>query len=84
MSSFILYTLNGCPHCDEATELLNHRDRKHIIMELNREHPTLQGLKDELDWKTVPIIFEMSGRDQKFIGGYTDLVDYLEGEDNGQ
>jgi hypothetical protein len=53
-------------------------------MELNREHPTLQGLKDELDWKTVPIIFEMSGRDQKFIGGYTDLVDYLEGEDNGQ
>jgi len=30
----------------------------------------------------VPMIFELLGRDHKFVGGYTDLVDYL-GKENG-
>ena len=49
-------------------------------MELGWDHPTLDRLKEEMDWKTIPMVFEIQGRDHKFIGGYTDLVKYL-GED---
>jgi hypothetical protein len=30
----------------------------------------------------VPMVFELQGRDHKFVGGYTDLVEYLGGKDN--
>ena len=39
-------------------------------------------LKEEMDWKTIPMVFEIEGRDHKFVGGYTDLVDYLGDKEN--
>tara|TARA_R110000744_G_scaffold377531_1_gene492643 strand:+ start:255 stop:413 length:159 start_codon:yes stop_codon:yes gene_type:complete len=51
-------------------------------MELDWEHETLRRLKEEMDWPTVPMIFEIEGRDHKFVGGYDDLVTYLKGKEN--
>ena len=36
-------------------------------------------LKEQCGWKTVPIIFEVLGSEEAFVGGYTDLEDYLNG-----
>jgi hypothetical protein len=67
-----------------AKELLREQQHKFVIMELNREHATLIRLKEEMDWGTVPMVFELDGRDHKFIGGYTDLKNLLKGKENDE
>ena len=39
----------------------------------------LKELKEHCQWKTVPIIFEITGSQEALIGGYTDLEEYLNG-----
>ena len=80
--TFYLYTTAECPFCTKAKELLDDKGHKHLALELGWEHPTLIRLKEEMDWGTVPMVFELVGRDHKFVGGYTDLVDYLGDEEN--
>ena len=81
--TFYLYTIPECPFCHDAKVLLTEREHKFITMELSSHNATLKRLKEEMDWKTVPMVFELQGRDHKFVGGYTDLVEYL-GEDNSE
>ena len=78
--TFYLYSNPDCPFCTKAKGLLEKRGHSHIAMELDWDHLTLARLKEEMDWKTIPMVFEIQGRDHKFVGGYTDLVEYL-GED---
>ena len=76
-NTYYLYTTAECGFCQRAKELLTEKKLKFVVMELNREHPTLMRLKQEMDWGTVPMIFQIEGRDHKFLGGYTDLLNYL-------
>ena len=75
--TFFLYTTSECGFCKRAKEKLEEHDLKFIVMELNKDHETLKSLKKEMGWGTVPMIFELDGKNHKFIGGYTDLVAYL-------
>ena len=79
--TFYLYTIPECPFCHDAKVLLAEKKHKFITMELSSDNPILKRLKEEMEWGTVPMVFELQGRDHKFVGGYTDLVDYL-GEEN--
>jgi len=83
---FTIYTKSGCPYCDKAKDLF--REWKHIDSELHWvENNCDIYLKDPYDkehflddmrkhigktWRTFPMIFH---RD-RFVGGYTDLVEY--------
>ncbi len=80
--TFYLYTTAECPFCFKAKVLLTEKKYKFVTMELNKTHDTLKRLKEEMNWPTVPMVFELQGRDHKFIGGYTELVEYLEGVEN--
>ena len=37
----------------------------------------LEQMKTAYQWETVPMVFERQDNDIKFIGGYTDLVEYF-------
>jgi len=76
-NTYYLYTTAECGFCNRAKELLTKKNLRFVVMELNREHPTLMRLKHEMDWGTVPMIFQIEGRDHKFLGGYTDLLNHL-------
>jgi glutaredoxin len=76
-NTYYLYTTAECGFCSRAKELLTEKKLRFVVMELNREHPTLMRLKEEMDWGTVPMIFQIDGRDHKFLGGYTDLLNHL-------
>tara|TARA_Y100000114_G_C11572952_1_gene237297 strand:+ start:119 stop:376 length:258 start_codon:yes stop_codon:yes gene_type:complete len=78
---FFLYTSPECSFCDKAKSLLEQRGHKFVAMELPWDHPTLIRLKEEMDWPTIPMIFEMQYRDHKFVGGFTDLQVYLGASD---
>ena len=66
-NTYYLYTTAECGFCQRAKELLTEKKLKFVVMELNREHPTLMRLKLEMDWGTVPMIFKIEGRDHKFL-----------------
>ena len=83
-NTYFLYTIAECPYCTMARELLTKHKQKFVVMELNREHETLIRLKEEMDWGTVPMVFQLEGRDHKFIGGYTDLLNLMEDKENDQ
>ena len=49
--------------------------------EIPRKRPSLQELKNRYTWPTVPIIIKNVDNKEQFIGGYTELMIYLEEED---
>ncbi len=80
--TFYLYSNAECPFCKKAKNLLDKEGHAYIAMELGWDHPTLDRVKRVMDWSTIPIVFEIQGRDKKFVGGYTDLVEYLQEQNN--
>ena len=81
-NTYFLYTTADCGFCKRAKELLVENKFKFVVMELNKEHSTLVRLKEEMDWGTVPMVFEIDGRDHKFVGGYTDLLNLIESKED--
>ena len=80
---FKVYALKDCGFCKKAiTELAN---RGFSFFYSAMDDPdmadTFAAIKEEYDWKTVPIIVKISEDGEKFIGGYTDLMDYFRDEE---
>ncbi len=73
MSDNVVYTSSVCPYCQSAKRLLTDKNLSFEEIELD-DRP---GLRTELagkfgGWRTVPMIV-LEG---KFIGGYTELVEW--------
>jgi len=67
---------NQCPYCVKAQEFLSERNLDYKLITFDLEHAgLLQQVKNAYDWATVPMIFSRSENSISFIGGYTDLVD---------
>ena len=68
-----------CPYCVRAINLLNESETEYILTLIDNSPDYLGRLKDEHDWKTIPIIFECdpNTKENKLIGGYTDLMDHF-------
>ena len=69
------YTILGrpnCPFCSKAADLL--KDREYSYHDIYEEKWLLTLVK-EAGHKTVPIIFDNTG---KHIGGYTELEKHIE------
>tara|TARA_Y100001938_G_C7833313_1_gene302482 strand:+ start:270 stop:569 length:300 start_codon:yes stop_codon:yes gene_type:complete len=69
---------NECPWCDRAKELLETRGADFYVDDMSEMPELLTELKNQINHKTVPMIWEITeiGK-KKFIGGYSDLVQYF-------
>tara|TARA_B100000424_G_scaffold268419_1_gene263168 strand:+ start:2526 stop:2819 length:294 start_codon:yes stop_codon:yes gene_type:complete len=67
-----------CPWCDRAKELLEKKGADFYVDDFSEKPELLSEMKVKMNYKTVPMIWEISdtGR-RKFIGGYSDLVQYF-------
>ena len=74
---FLLYTRQGCSYCDKALKLLSEKKKEYVVSEVEKGSKALLEVQEKYNWKTVPIIFEIRKKEKMFIGGYTDLVEYL-------
>jgi len=82
MRYFEIYAWTDCPFCTHAKDLLIEKDEQFMFCCLDQSDKLLEYLKVKWDWTTVPMIIEKrtDSDEQKFIGGFTDLQKYLEGE----
>jgi len=77
--SFVLYIKNECPFCIKAKEHLKTKDIAFDVISFDKRPRVLKEIKEIYDWKTVPMVFErLDKSNYKLIGGYTDLLNYLE------
>ena len=82
---YTIYAVRDCEYCELAVEELTKRGESFFYYpmdnEIPRKLPSLQELKNRYTWPTVPIIIKNVDNKEQFIGGYTELMIYLEEED---
>ena len=74
---FRLYTKNDCPYCQLAVRLLAEHQKEFECYSLDTKPELLTEIKNTYNWQTVPIVVEITEGHEKFIGGFTDLKEYL-------
>jgi|TARA_R110000824_G_scaffold315029_2_gene501943 glutaredoxin len=70
---FHVFAKKRCKHCSNAVKLLNEQKTEYTVTYCDKAPTALKNLKTTCEWSTVPIIFEMAGDAEVFIGGYTEL-----------
>lgn len=78
MGNVTIYTTSTCPYCKMAKELLQSRGYDYEEKQLEFGSEQLENLIKKTHHRTVPQIFF----DEEFIGGYDDLVKYLDNQAN--
>tara|TARA_R110000824_G_scaffold11622_14_gene51002 strand:+ start:20497 stop:20763 length:267 start_codon:yes stop_codon:yes gene_type:complete len=74
---FKMWVKSSCPYCQDAQLLLLQNALIHEV-EVVDDNPTLLSeVQDRYEWRTVPVIVEYKGAEERLIGGYTDLVEHL-------
>jgi len=75
---FRLYTRTSCPHCHAAIKLLSEKQHEFECYGLDKQPELLTEIKNTYNWQTVPLVIEITSGQEKFIGGFSDLKEYLE------
>jgi len=74
---FRLYTKNDCPYCHAAVKLLAEHKKEFECYAMDQQPELLNEIKSTYRWETVPVVVEITEGQEKFIGGFTDLKEYL-------
>ncbi len=78
MRTFKIYVKNECPYCVSAQALLEKKGYTYDRVASEHNQELLLEVQDRHSWSTVPVIFETTNGTTRFIGGYSDLVTYLQ------
>jgi glutaredoxin len=83
MRYFKIYAWTECPFCIHAKELLIEKGEQFMFCCMDSSDALLSFFKKKYDWNTVPMIIEKhtEKNEEKFIGGFTDLANYLGDKD---
>ena len=83
MKYYQVFGRETCPWCCKACEILKKEHLNFMFCEMEHSPDLIQYYKDIYNMKTVPIVVEIHpDGTSKLIGGCTDLIQYLEIEDD--
>ena len=74
---FRLYTKSDCPYCQMAVRLLAEHKKEFECYAMDNQPGLLTEIQNTYRWETVPVVVEITQGQEKFIGGFTDLKEYL-------
>ena len=74
---FRLYTKAICPYCQMAVQLLAEQQKEFECYALDNQPALLNEIQSTYRWETVPVVVEITEGQEKFIGGFNDLREYL-------
>ena len=75
---FRVYTKRDCPYSQMAVRLLAEHQKEFECYALDNQPKLLTEIKNTYRWETVPVVVEITAGQEKFIGGFTDLKEYLD------
>ena len=70
---FRLYTKTDCPYCHAAIRLLAEKQHEFECYGLDQQPQLLTEIQNTYNWRTVPLVVEITAGSEKFIGGFEDL-----------
>ena len=74
IKNYRVYMTTGCPYCKKAVTLLLNKKKSFSVTVLDNDIETLQELKKQYNWQTVPLIVAKTKDDKElFLGGFSDL-----------
>jgi len=65
----VMYSKDPCPYCVRAKQFFKNENLVFEEIDLTNDPSQLEKIKQELGWKTVPMILI----NNKLVGGYSDL-----------
>ena len=74
---YVIYGITDCPACLRAQADLMQRDIEYAFVETDFSKNYRQLLKQKFNWPTFPIVVKLSGDEETLIGGYDDLLKFL-------
>ena len=74
---FRLYTKTDSPYCQMAIRLLAEHEKQFECFAMAKQPKLLNENKNTYRWETVPLVGEITEWQEKFIGGFDDLKEYL-------
>ena len=75
MSEYTVYSKRNCSYCVRAIELLESKGLQHTIKKIDEDQSLFLELREKASsMRTMPVVF----RNDQLIGGYQDLLQYLE------
>lgn len=77
---FRIYTKANCPYCQMAISLLAEKQQAFECYALDKQPELLNEIQTTYRWDTVPVVVEITEGQEKFIGGFTDLKEYLDND----
>ena len=60
-----------------AIRLLAEHQKEFECYSMDQQPELLTEIKQTYRWETVPVVVEITAGQEKFIGGFTDLKEYL-------
>jgi len=77
---YVLFTKGSCPACQRAIELLEMKELNFVYTDMEHAPQILAAMKVISGHPTVPMIWETNiPVSHKFIGGFDDLQEFLDG-----
>ena len=78
-TTFLIYGRSSCPFCVKAVDLLEFAGIDNHFFDLEDDPEFLEEAKRVYNHKTVPLVLRIDGESgvANFIGGYTELENYL-------
>jgi glutaredoxin len=58
-------------------QLLAQHQKEFELYGLDQQPELLNEIQSTYNWRTVPVVVEITEGQEKFIGGFTDLKEYL-------
>ena len=71
---YVVYVGKDCHYCIEALKILAQKRLEHVV---RADTGAVANAKEKYNWKTVPLIEKIEGKEKTFIGGYTELYEHL-------
>jgi glutaredoxin len=77
---FLVYTKSGCRYCERALELLHREREEYVVHDLGESDTQINEAKELHGWPSMPIVLLREGKENRLIGGYTDLEKFISAE----
>ena len=84
MKKYLVYAKETCPFCIKLLGYMKQNGKKFIYVvnyDLDQE---LKVTMEKYNWRTVPIVLEITDGEEKLIGGCDDTIKYFEGNRTGE
>lgn len=74
IKNYRVYMTTGCPFCKKVVTLLLEKKKTFSVTVLDNDIETLEELKKQYNWQTVPMIVGRTKEGKElFLGGCSDL-----------